>query len=116
MQVPNFHKAEIPTKKVTDYLLSSTHPDGKYKAKFFEAFGFSLDHWERLENAIREHGSRHEVAKVEASPFGIRYVVEGIMEAPDGRSPRVRTVWFIRDHEEFPFLVTAYPLARREHD
>ena len=35
----------------------------------------------------------------EPSPFGTRYVVEGIMTAPDGRSPLIRTVWFIRNEE-----------------
>ena len=54
------------------------------------------------------------VTRVEPSPFGARYVVEGIMAAPDGRAPGVRSVWFIRTGEDAPRFVTAYPLEVRE--
>jgi len=116
MKVPNFETAVVPTTKLTDYLLSETHPDGKHKARFFKAFGFSLDIWQTLESALRQHISGHEVAKVEMSSLGTRYVVEGIMVVPDGRSPLVRTIWFVRNQEEIPQFVTAYPIRRRDND
>ena len=43
------------------------------------------------------------------SRFGRRVVVEGTMEAADGRRPNLRTVWFIEKGEETPQFVTAYP-------
>ncbi|MFQ5612045.1 MAG: DUF6883 domain-containing protein [Anaerolineae bacterium] len=45
-------------------------------------------------------------------PFGTRYVVEGPMPAPDGRTPLVRSVWFIETRGQIPQFVTAYPLSR----
>jgi len=53
------------------------------------------------------------VAETGETPLGIRYAVDGIMAAPDGRAPNVRTVWFIETGEEVPRFVTAYPLKRR---
>jgi hypothetical protein len=114
MRVPNSNAAVVPRAKITGYLLSDTHPDGKHKARFFEAFGFRLDDWQALEQALRAHVANHEAAKVEPSPFGIRYVVEGKMSAPDGRSPFVRTVWFIAGDETTPRFATAYPLRRSD--
>jgi len=116
MKVPNAENAVIAPEKLRDYLLSETHPDGKHKARFFQAFGFSLDDWQSLGRAVRQHISDHEVARIEPSPFGIRYVVDGIMTAPDGRSPLIRTVWFNRNGEDIPQFVTAYPLRRRGDD
>jgi uncharacterized protein DUF6883 len=116
MKVPNLEMAVVPATKITDYLLSETHPDGKHKARFFQAFGFLLDNWQALEHVVRQHVFDHEVTKVEPSASGTRYVVEGIITAPDGRSPLIRTVWFVRNEEEMPQFVTAYPLRRRDDD
>lgn len=116
MKLPNLETAVVPAAKIEEYLLSQTHPDGRHKEKFFRAFGFSLDDSPALENALRQHVSDHHVAQVEPSRFGTRYVVEGIIVTPDGRSPLIRSVWFIRNEEEIPQFVTAYPLRRPGDD
>lgn len=59
------------------------------------------------------HAAEHDVARAESSPFGTRYVVEGIMNAPDGRAPLIRSIWFIERAETIPRFVSAYPLKRR---
>jgi hypothetical protein len=82
-------------------------------AEFFKRFGFSAASWEELATSLRRHADDHEVAKIEDSPFGTRYVVEGILYTPDGRTPNVRSVWFIETGENVPRFVTAYPLERR---
>jgi hypothetical protein len=110
MKLPNHLQAIVPERKVTEYLLSFTHPDGKAKAQFFVALGFVLDDWEVLAHALQAHAAVHEVAKVEQSPFGTRFVIEGQLTAPDGRRPQVRSVWFIDTGATIPRLVTAYPL------
>src|SRR5712671_2404464 len=94
-QLPLVSKALIPRKKIVDYLLSQSHSSGRDKAVFFEHFGFTLTAWATLAQALLQHATRHEVAKQEAAPFGIRYVVEGPLQTPSGRAPHVRTVWFI---------------------
>ena len=113
MRVPNIVRAKVPRRKITDYLLSTTHRTGRAKAAFFMRFGFRSDHWRVLAQALREHGKRHETVKVEPTPFGTRYTVDGALDAPDGRRPRVRTVWFIERGETVPHLTTAYPRGGR---
>lgn len=112
MKLPGAGAAEVPEEKISGYLLSAAHRDGRHKAAFFQAFGFTADAPDILADALRRHAAEHEVAAMEESPFGTRYVVEGIMDTPDGRAPAVRAVWFIEAGEEAPRLVTAYPLER----
>ena len=109
MRLPNHERALVPREKVVDYLLSRSHKDGRGKAEFFSRFGFTPDAWQTLAEALRLHAARHEVLKAEATPFGTRYVVEGDLETPGGRSPTVRVVWFVESGEEIPRLATAYP-------
>ena len=69
-----------------------------------------MEAWETLATALREHGKRHTVGRTKETGFGPRYEVEGELEAPDGRRPRVRTVWQVDEGEVAPRLITAYPL------
>jgi hypothetical protein len=108
MKLPNLELATVPRPKVVDYLLSDTHRDGRHKAAFFHRFGYTVAAWERLRDDLLEH-AQHNVIAVEDSPFGTRYVIEGIIQAPDGRAPRIRTVWFKESESEVPRLATAYP-------
>jgi hypothetical protein len=116
MKVPKVDQAVVPDEKLNAYLLSKTHRDGRHKAAFFFAHGFAADAPADLAEALLKHARSHEVAKEEASPFGRRYVVEGTMEAADGRRPNLRTVWFIENGEDTPRFVTAYPLPGDEND
>jgi uncharacterized protein DUF6883 len=110
MRLPRFEQAIIPRRKLTEYLLSSTHHDGRSKAAFFASLGFTVEAWETLADALRRHVAEHDIATTEATPFGMSYTVEGALLAPDGRRPLVRVVWFIETGETIPRLVTAYPL------
>ncbi len=112
MKLPNVAGAVIPQDKITGYLLSFSHRDGRHKAAFFTGFGFVADSWETLAAARLRHATDHEVTAVEDSPFGTRYVFEGILATPDGRTPAIRSVWFIRTGENTLRFVTAYPLER----
>jgi len=114
LKLPNYDKSTVPRTKVTDYLLSLSHYDGRGKARFFASFGFSLESWQILAEALRRHPADHEVTRIESSSFGTRYVIEGIISTPDGRAPFIRTVWFIETGEQIPRFVTAYPLRRTE--
>jgi hypothetical protein len=114
MNVPNVQLAVIPRAKVVDYLLNEAHASGRHKATFFIGHGCEHDKWQDLADRLRRHAVDHSVAREEPSPFGTRFVVEGIMEMPDGRTPLVRTVWFRRTDESITRFVTAYPLRRRK--
>ncbi|MCP4417782.1 MAG: hypothetical protein GY805_14250 [Chloroflexi bacterium] len=113
MKLPNGNKGEVPEVKIVSYLLSLTHEDGRSKAIFFLRFGYSPSNWTTLATALKEHALQHPVASIEESPFGKRYIIEGSIKAPDGRTPLIRTIWFIEDETEIPRLITAYPLRRQ---
>ncbi|HEV2436363.1 MAG TPA: hypothetical protein VG077_10225 [Verrucomicrobiae bacterium] len=110
MKLPNAERAVVPGRKITHYLLSTTHRDGQHKAAFFRSFGFKLEHWEALAAALLEHARNHEVVETVSTPFGRNFVIEGALPSPDGRAPKVRAVWFIANGEETGTLATAYPL------
>ena len=107
MKLPNAQLAFTEPEKITGYLLNTAHRYGASKARFFAEFGFGAA---ALAGALLDHGRRHEVAKVRETPFGPRYEVEGELPSPDGRAPRIRTVWQVDAGEIAPRLITAYPL------
>jgi hypothetical protein len=113
MRVPGIERAEISEAKIVRYLLSTTHRAGKSKAIFFMEFGFDPQRWEELAIALKEHAINNEITREEKTIFGTRYVVEGLLRAPDGTSLNVRTAWFMDDDGEIPRFITAHPLKRR---
>ena len=113
MKLPFADDAEVPQAKIALYLLNPEHRAGKSKARFFVSHGFSVEDWQKLANAVRQHARDHEVTKEETTPLGVRFVVEGEMTMPDGEVAAIRAVWFIERGEQAPRFVTAYPLKRR---
>ncbi len=111
MKLPNLDRAIVPQAKLTQYLLSMTHPYGRHKAAFFLRFGFRSESWKALASALKAHAEEHDIAVAEDTPFGTRYNVEGILRTPDARNPVVRVIWFVERGEDRPRLVTAYPLG-----
>lgn len=114
MRLPNRERAVVPEAKTTGYLLSETHPHGRHKASFSRRFGFVSSNPESLASALLLHATLHDAIKIEDTPFGTRYTIEGELTVPDGRTPLIRSVWFNENGEDFPRFVTAYPLGRRE--
>lgn len=113
MKLSNYENVVIPEAKIAAYLLSHSHRDGRSKAKFFTMIGFAIEEWQKLAQALRQHAADNEIEKIESSPFGMRYIVEGKIIAPNGRMPMIRSIWFIADGETVPRFATAYPLKRR---
>lgn len=109
-KLPNAEQAVVPQLKITHYLLSLTSKKGQTKARFFLSFGFAVEDWETMADALKRHAVTHPVASRRETAYGIHYNVEGDLETPDARNPRVRSVWKIETGETLPVLVTAYPL------
>jgi hypothetical protein len=114
MKLPNSKEAYVDRAKITDYLLSESHPDGRAKARFFQQFGFEVSRWEQLAHALLDVGTQSDVASSVESAHGVRYTVDGQMQCPDGRAPMVRTVWIVDRGKSKPRLITAHPLYHRE--
>jgi hypothetical protein len=112
MTLPGAERAYVEEQKIAGYLLSFSSEDGQHKAAFFERFGFMVDDWRALADALVQHASHGLVSAVEANePFGLIYVVEGPLRTPTGRRPDVRSVWEVREHGAAPRLITAYPVG-----
>jgi len=70
--------------KILDYLLSTDHPIGADKAAFFTSIGYSREDWTRLRDDLMLMCEQGEVVAEEQTPFGIKYVVDGLVQAPAG--------------------------------
>jgi hypothetical protein len=112
MKLPNVQSATVPERKVTHYLLNPAHPAGGSKAGFFLRFGFTVADWQQLADALLRHARENEVVETEKTPHGVRHVVEGRLQAPDGTNLNVRTAWYIHPGGDAPRFVTAHPLPK----
>lgn len=109
MNLVNADRAVVEPAKVRDYLLSTEHPVGRFKAALFVALGYSADRWELLRDDILALARAEIASPGQPSPYGRKFEVDGILIGPSGRSAAVRTVWIIRPEEQFPRFVTALP-------
>ena len=109
MKLPNLESAFVSEEKVTNYLLNPKHPDGASKAAFFDALGFSAENWQELALALLRLAETAPVARCVDSVHGCKYIIEGCLESPCGKAPRVRSVWIVDRGGDVPRLVTAYP-------
>lgn len=107
--IPNAGAALIERAKVADYLLSSTHPVGRFKAVVFRSLGFDAASWSDLRDALHTLARSGTAIELPSTPFGRRYEVRGTLVGPNGRSARIVTAWIVRTDEDFPRFVTAYP-------
>lgn len=109
MKLPGLQQAEISHHKLKNYLLDKNHVIGSPKAAFFIAHGFSPRNPDKLRKALLLHGAHNQVTEVKDMEYGIRYIIDGYLLAPDGQSLRVVAVWQIDKGKNFPRLLTAYP-------
>ena len=87
MRLPNAERAIVEAGKVRDYLLAPDHPVGWAKARFFAALGFTRDGWPLLRDALLAV-AREGVAEIgEATVFGQKYAVRGIVGGRRGGRP-----------------------------
>ena len=109
MVLPYADRAQIDPAKLQGYLLSSTHPIGRFKARFFNALGFSADSWRELEHAFRIQHLTQDAQPGEADQLGQKYTIRAILIGPNGQAASVVSVWFMPTGGNAPRFVTAYP-------
>lgn len=110
MKLPNSDKAIVPKEKLTDYLLSETHPVGSSKAKFFRGLGYKETNVEKLAKSLLNIVKTNDVKNVRQLAYGTNYLIEGDVETPSGKTVTITTVWFIKTSKIRPSFVTAYPV------
>jgi hypothetical protein len=77
----------------------------------FLRFGFTAAEWQRLAEALLRHVRENEVATMQQTAHGRRYVVDGPLTAPDGSRLNIRSAWYITGGG-VPRFVTAHPLPK----
>lgn len=110
MELPNKARAYIPVGKILDYLLSENHAVGKSKAKFFRSLGFDEEKTNLLEAGLLNLAFENDIREATETPYGTKYVIDGILKNPKSVMIQVRTVWIIEINKPEPRFVTAYPL------
>ena len=109
MKVPNAEQAIIEVAKVRDYLLSASHPVGRFKAAFFRALGYTPENYGELEADLRRLVETADAGSEEAAEYGQKYRVSGQLTGPGGVAATVVTVWIVLRGESQPRFVTAFP-------
>jgi hypothetical protein len=111
MKLPHLENAYVPEAKLVKYLLNLEHKKGgRDKAVFLMRFGFTIEAWELLAQALLAHAAAYEVASTMTLADRVHYVVEGEIISPDGRNLPVRSVWVIETDSSAPRFVSAYPI------
>ncbi len=111
MLLPNSDQAIIDPVKVRDYLLSPSHPVGRFKAAFFRSLGYTNSDWQRFVEDLLQIAGSGESTPGHQSGYGQTYVVSGTLVGPSGMQAPVATVWIVLAGEDVPRLVTVYPGA-----
>ena len=112
VKLPGADGAVVSASKIRDYLLSYSHPVGRFKAAFFTALGYSAAGWEVLAADLRRHALNNEAFAIEANEYGRKYEVRGTLSGPAGKTAVVVAVWIVLHGQDFPRFVTAFPGAR----
>jgi hypothetical protein len=112
MKLPAADRALIDAAKVRDYLLSPSHPVGRFKAAFFAAVGFRQGDWQVLLAALARLAVEGDAVQTEATPFGQKYEVRGTLTGPSGRTATIVSVWIVLTGEASARFVTAFPTNR----
>lgn len=108
MPEADWKRAFVSDKKLIGYLLSLDHEDGRSKAEFFARRGYSAPGRLRRDLVALAQGAPRRKIRTE---HGFKYVVEGIVSAPDGSRYTLRSIWHQDKRSTIPRLVTAYPIA-----
>jgi hypothetical protein len=103
MKLPSVEAAVVPDEKITGYLLSPTSGRAS-QGGVLRRLRLTGEAGQALAAALVS-AADHEVAKVESTPFGTRYVVEGTIETPNGRTPSIRSVWFLKPVKTYHVLL-----------
>ncbi|MDO8498572.1 MAG: hypothetical protein Q7S44_02195 [bacterium] len=113
MKLPNRKNAIISREKLINYALSETSPEGKNKAKFFRKIGFNKTDVQSFKKVIRQLAKSEEAKEVKDKSlphYGTKYILEGKINSPIGKTVTIRTIWIIDEGQKRPRLVTVYPV------
>jgi hypothetical protein len=110
MKLPNGGRAFIDIAKLRDYSLSARHPEGKHKARVFQAaLGLGPDDVEWLRHKLLEAAATLPCEPGRLTAHGQRYSID-FTATRHGKTATLRSAWMVRTGEEFPRLTSCYVL------
>ena len=109
MRLPNADQAIIEPRKLRGYLLSTSHPVGRFKARFFAALGYDAQTWQAFEADLRTQHLTADAELSETLSDGQLFTIRAILNGRNGQSAPVLSVWFVPTVRGVPRFVTAYP-------
>lgn len=71
--MPHAERAVIDPTTLHGYLLSRSHPVGRFKAAFFLALGYSPEDWPRLETDLPTQHLSKEATPIGHTSYGQKY-------------------------------------------
>jgi hypothetical protein len=101
--------ALIPDSKIRDYLFRPQLKDDK--SKFLGLAGYSVTHFRKLIEDIREQLLPGEAIYQERTIGGEIYRLRGVLTGPNGYELYVRTIWAVENGQK-PRFVTLVPDKR----
>ena len=110
MKIQNSHNAFVDIRKLRDYVLDPEHRVGRHKARLFMALlNMEVADAEALRAILLQIVTTHDAVIGKQDEFGQRYQIDFKLEWQD-KEAMVRSAWHVRPDEDFPRLVTCYPL------
>ena len=82
MKLPGAGRVRIDETKVRGYLLSPSHPVGRFKARVFAALGFNQATADLFVQEIRRIAVTGDVQTVEDTEYGRKYTVPETFRVP----------------------------------
>lgn len=110
MRIPNGENAVVDIRKLRDYALNTDHRVGRHKARLFSALlAMNIGDAEALRDELLRVVRTHDAAPTIEDEHGQRYRIDFTFSWR-GREAIILSAWIIRSNEDFPRLVTCYPL------
>lgn len=109
MRLPHADEAVIEPQKLHGYLLSATHPIGRFKARFFNALGYVAERWQEFDADLRAQHLAQDAELSTSLPAGDLFTIRAILKGRNGQSAVVLSVWFVPAAGGPSRFVTAYP-------
>jgi len=113
-RISNHERAIVYPAKLEDYVLSNTHPIGRFKATLFQQMGYTSRNWEQLAEDIRTQHLTLDAELGEKTKYGQKYIITGNFKGPSGKTMKLKSIWITLTGEDFPRFITIYP--EEEHE
>ncbi len=110
MNLPHPEQSVISADKLEGYSLNLDHSEGRHKAIVFQsALGIELAEAEVLRSALKQAAFTQTPILAAQTLYGQKYRIDFEMRYNE-KQAMIRSVWIVRQNEDFPRLVTCYIL------